>query len=311
MSIEFCEELPQHPNKAAWVKGGFFESDQLRISEMEMSSELSRLKARKKCRKQVDQIFNESVRTYIIHYSCQSFYDNPSGNSTRITSIAIRNLESGQTKSWSIYKSAELACKQDDIQANLDALEKSMLEGYFNFLRSNSDCTYLHWNMRDENYGFGALEHRFRVLGGEPWVMPENCKFDVARALVTLYGLQYAPHTSPSGRKGRLMSIVETNRIADADGLEGAAEAAAFERGEYLKLHQSTLRKVDIMANVFDRMHAKTLITDGTWADKYGFHWSVVPDLVKDHPVVVAVVVIGGIAGAVFNIWRTWSFFSG
>jgi len=276
-----------------------------------MSSELSRLKARKKCRKQVDQIFNESVRTYIIHYSCQSFYDNPSGNSTRITSIAIRNLESGQTKSWSIYKSAELACKQDDIQANLDALEKSMLEGYFNFLRSNSDCTYLHWNMRDENYGFGALEHRFRVLGGEPWVMPDNCKFDVARALVTLYGLQYAPHTSPSGRKGRLMSIVETNRIADADGLEGAAEAAAFERGEYLKLHQSTLRKVDIMANVFDRMHAKTLITDGTWADKYGFHWSVVPDLVKDHPVVVAVVVIGGIAGAVFNIWRTWSFFSG
>lgn len=277
---------------------------------MEMSSELSRLKARKKCRKQVDQIFNESVRAYIIHYSCQSFYDNPSGNSTRITSIAIRNLDSGQTKSWSIYKSAELAGKQDDIQANLDALERSMLEGYFNFLRSNSDCTYLHWNMRDENYGFGALEHRFRVLGGEPWVMPDHCKFDIARALVTLYGRQYAPHTSPSGRKGRLMSIVETNRIADADALEGAAEAAAFESGEYLKLHQSTLRKVDIMANVFDRTHAKTLMTNGTWADKYGFHWSVVPDLVKDHPVVVAVIVIGGIAGAVLNFWKTWSFFS-
>jgi hypothetical protein len=276
-----------------------------------MSSELSRLKARKKCRKQVDEIFVESVRAYIVHYSCQSFYDNPSGNSTRVTSIAVRNLESGQTKSWSIYKSAELAGKLNDIQANLDGLERAMLDGYFNFLRTNPDCTYLHWNMRDENYGFGALEHRFRVLGGDPWVMQDRCKFDVARALVTLFGRQYAPHTSPSGRKGRLMSIVEMNKIADADALQGEAEAAAFESGEYLKLHQSTLRKVDMMANVFDRVHAKTLLTNGTWADRYGFHWSVIPELVKDHPVVVAFLVVGGIAGAAFNFWRTFSAFTG
>ena len=275
-----------------------------------MSSELSRLKARKKCRKQVDQIFVESVRTYIIHYSCQSFYDNPSGNSTRITSIAIRNLDSGQTKSWSVYKAAELAGKQDDIQTNLDGLERSMLEAYFNFLRSNSDCMYLHWNMRDENFGFGALEHRFRVLGGEPWVMPDHCKFDIARALVTLYGRQYAPHTSSAGRKGRLMSVVEMNKIADADALEGAEEAAAFESGEYLRLHQSTLRKVDIMANVFDRTHAKTLVTNGTWADKHGFHWAVVPELVKDHPVVVSIIVIGGLVGALLNFSKAWNVFS-
>lgn len=274
-----------------------------------MGSELSRLKARKQCSKDVDHIFNNAVRAYVVHYSCQSFYDNPSGNSTRVTSIAIRNLASGQTKSWSIHKSAELAGQQNDIHKNLDTLEYSMLDGYFNFLRSNPESTYLHWNMRDENYGFGALEHRFRVLGGEPWVLQDHRKFDIARALVTLYGRQYAPHQSQNGRKGRLMSIVEMNKIADADALEGAAEAKAFEDGEYLKLHQSTLRKVDMMANVFDRIHAKSLSTYGTWADKYGFHWSVVPDLIKDHPIVTAIIVIGGVAGGMLNFWKVWSYF--
>lgn len=275
-----------------------------------MSSELSRLKSRKACRKQVEQIFDDAVRTYVIHYSCQSFYDNPSGNSTRITSIAVRNLSSGQTKSWSIYKSAELSGKQkqEEIQDSLDELEKSMLEDYFRFLNSNSDYTYLHWNMRDENYGFAALEHRLRVLKGQPFVLQDHRKLDIARVLVTLYGRQYAPHQSPKGRKGRLMSLVEMNNIADADALEGAGEAEAFEKGEYLKLHQSTLRKVDMMANIFDRTHGKSLVTNGSWADKYGFHWSVIPDLIKDHPLFTGLIVLTALASAFVNFEKLLSY---
>ncbi|BEP54530.1 hypothetical protein GmRootV118_17740 [Variovorax sp. V118] len=274
-----------------------------------MSSELSRLKARKKCSKQVDEIYGEAQRAYLIHYSCQSFYDNTSGNSTRITSIAVRNLESGQTKSFSMYKSAELSGQQSNIQGNMDALERSMLQDYFTFLNANHEATYLHWNMRDENYGFAALEHRFRVLGGSPYVLLDNRKFDLARALVTLYGRQYAPHTSPSGRKGRLMSIVEMNHIADADALEGAAEAAAFESGQYLKLHQSTLRKVDIMANIFDRVHGNSLETKGTFADRYGFHWSLIGELLKGSSIVKTIVVFGSIAAALVGFAKAWQLF--
>jgi hypothetical protein len=42
------------------------------------------------------------------------------------------------------------------------------------------------------------------------------------------------------------MSIVEINRIADVDAFQGAEEAEAYNRSEYLPLHRSTLRKVDI-----------------------------------------------------------------
>jgi hypothetical protein len=30
---------------------------------------------------------------------------------------------------------------------------------------------YLHWNMRDINYGFAAIEHRHRVLDGSPVIV--------------------------------------------------------------------------------------------------------------------------------------------
>jgi|SRR5450830_131199 len=264
-------------------------------------SEISRIKERSKARKTINTIFDNSARAYLLHYSCQSFYDNPSGGSTRITSIAARNLHSGQTRSWSIHKAAELAEQLQGIPDNLDALEKAMLEGYFAFLRSYPDATFIHWNMRDENFGFAALEHRLKVLKGDPFILGDDRKFDLARSLVTLYGRKYAPHKSATGRKGRLMSIAEINRIADTDALEGEAEAAAFVSGEYLKLHQSTLRKMDMLANIFDRVHANSLKTNATFTDKYGVHPVALIEVIKNHPYTTAVISLAAIGAALAN----------
>lgn len=265
------------------------------------SSELSRIKERSKSRKQINEIYDNSIRTYLIHYSCESFYENSTGGSTRVTSIAIRNLKSAQTKSWSIHKSAELNGQLDSIQQNIDDLEKSMLDGYFAFLEAHRDHTFIHWNMRDENYGFAALEHRYRVLGGTPFELNDDKKVDLARELVTLYGRKYAPHTSPKGRKGRLMSIVEMNNIADIDALPGAEEADAFIKGEYLKLHQSTLRKMDILANIFDRVHDKSIKTNATFMDTYGIHPIAILELAKNNPLVTGLIFLPSTGIAIIN----------
>ena len=265
------------------------------------SSEISRIKERSKSRKQINEIYDNSIRTYLIHYSCESFYENSTGGSTRVTSIAIRNLKSAQTKSWSIHKSAELNGQLDSIQQNIDDLEKSMLDGYFTFLEAHRDHTFIHWNMRDENYGFAALEHRYRVLGGTPFELNDDKKVDLARELVTLYGRKYAPHTSPKGRKGRLMSIVEMNNIADIDALPGAEEADAFIKGEYLKLHQSTLRKMDILANIFDRIHDKSIKTNATFMDTYGIHPIAILELAKNNPLVTGLIFLSSIGIAIIN----------
>lgn len=248
------------------------------------SSELVRLAKRKENRKAIETAYANAAQSYLIHYSCESFYDNESGQSRRVTSIAVRNLASAQTHSWSIHKSAELQKKLENINDDLDSLEHHMLEDYFQFLRNHANFTFIHWNMRDEAYGFQAIEHRFRVLGGEPYILQDERKLDLARVLTALFGNSYAPHKSASGRKGRLMSLIEMNEIEDLDALQGAEEADAFKNGEYLKLHRSTLRKVDIFANILDRVHGKTLKTDATFSDLYGFKPVVLIEIVKTHP---------------------------
>lgn len=186
-----------------------------------------------------------------------------------------------------------------EILAFLDPLERDMLEGYFTFLQSHVDSTFVHWNMRDDNYGFSALEHRFKVLGGSPVVLHDNKKFDLARELITLFGKKYASHTSPSGRKGRLMSIIEMNRMSDTDALQGAEEAEAFVKGEFIKLHQSTLRKVDVLSNVFDRVHDKSFKTAASFIDKYGIHPVAILEVAKNNPIVSGVVFLSAFLAAI------------
>lgn len=291
------------------------------------SSEISRVRERSKCRKRLNEIYDEAINAYVIHYSCESFYapdsQSPLAKSTRVTCIAVRNLKSGQTKTWSIHKSAELCGQLDRLTAMtkanaplasqpqglsseqaasiaqiieiLDPLELDMLKGYFSFLENHSDSSFVHWNMRDDTYGFSALEHRFRVLKGRPVILQDNKKFDLARELITLYGKRYASHTSPNGRKGRLMTVIELNKISDTDALQGAEEAAAFVNGEFMSLQQSTLRKVDVLANVFDRTHDKGLITSASFMDKYGVHPVALLEIAKNNPMVTGIIFLGGV----------------
>lgn len=265
-----------------------------------MGAELDRIKERSKSRALIDDLFQNSTRVYVVHYSCESFYENATGASIRVTSIAIRNLNSAQTKSWSLHKSAELL-GVEDVPSNLDQLEREMLNGYFAFLKTHGDCRFIHWNMRDENYGFYALEHRYRVLKGTPFELQDDRKVDLARELISLYGRKYAPHQDSKGRKGRIMSLAELNQVTDEDALTGKEEADAYVSGDYLKMHRSTLRKLDMFANFFDRAHHKKLKTKSSWLDRTGIHPVAIIEAAKIHPVFIAFIFLGGLAGATVN----------
>ena len=165
-----------------------------------------------------------------------------------------------------------------------------MLADFFKFLQENQGLTWVHWNMRDINYGFAALEHRFRVLGGSPTVLREGKKFDLARALVALYGPSYTEHP-------RLTTLTERNKMTKLDFLSGQAESDAFDKQEYIRLHQSTLRKVDIVANILERTANGTLKTSAKWRKRSGIHPRILVELIKEHWVysafAIAALVIG------------------
>lgn len=235
----------------------------------------------------------------IIHYSCESFYDIKDGRTPRITSIAARNVSTGQTHSFSIHKSAEQnRVSPSDIPNRYDELEKQMLAEYFDFIKSRHGYSFIHWNMRDINYGFQAIEHRYKVLGGEPFVIDDSRKFDLARELIAFYGVTYVPH----GASGRLHSLIEMNKITAKDILNGKEEASAFDNHEFIKLHQSTLRKVDVMANILDRVQDGSLKTTSTWKDTHGVHPAIVVELAKEHWGWSLVVFAAGLIGLIASL---------
>ena len=221
----------------------------------------------------LDAVFSDSANVWVIHYSCESFYDRPNGDSPRITSVAVRRLDSAQTLSFSIHQIAEqLGIKFHQIEAHYDTLERQMLEAFYQHVGSHKGMKYLHWNMRDINYGFAAIEHRYRVLSGVPVIVDDDKKIDLARLLIDIYGAGYTGHP-------RLETVLAKNSIKPRDFLTGQQEAEAFVNRNFVALHQSTLRKVDVIANVAERAHDRQLKTNTTWWEMHGgrvrtvFNW--------------------------------------
>lgn len=270
-----------------------------------MGRELKRLKRRKNIIARIDTLLEQAPTTLVIHYSCESFYDKTDGKTPRVTSIAVRNLASGQTDSFSIHQIAEEQHVEfAKIAEHYDTLERQMLERFFEFLRTRQHCNWIHWNMRDVNYGFAAIEHRYRVLGGTPIQVSEDKKFDLSRALVDIFGVGYIGHP-------RLESLIELNKITARDFLTGKQEADAFDNKEFVKLHQSTLRKVDTLSNIFERTSNKCLKTKATWAEQYGFTPAVIAEWLKEHWLVTSLIAGSGVLTFVVRAFDLWERFFG
>lgn len=258
-----------------------------------MISATRKIKKRKEAKNKFSELMSNPNYTVIIHYSCESFYNRPDGSSPRITSIALRNLGSGQTTSFSIHQMAEInKYSSNDIENYYEQLEKLMLDEFYKYVKDRKKDTWVHWNMRDINYGFQALAHRYKVLGGVPEEIDESKLVDLSRSLLSIYGTRYIEHP-------RLQKLIEKNKITHKDFLNGADEAAAFEKKEYVKLHQSTLRKVDVLANILERSEDGSLKTNASWKDIYGSYPEALGEFLKEHWLISLIGFISAIAGIV------------
>ena len=252
------------------------------------------LQRRRQSRETLASLMDNSEHVIVIHYSCESFYDRPDGTSPRVTSIAVRNLGTAQTMSFSIHQVAERqGYSIAEIDDHYDELEKQMLDEFYEYVRTHQGFTWLHWNMRDINYGFQAIAHRYQVLGGEPVTIEESRLVDLARLLVAIYGIDYIGHP-------RLLSLVDKNGISKRDFLTGAEEAEAFQKKEYVRLHLSTLRKVDMFADIAERANHGILKTNATWWDLYHLHPEAASEWLREHWIPT---LIGAIITVVGFLW--------
>lgn len=250
----------------------------------------------------IKEIYKNPEKYLIIHYSCESF-KRESNKSPRITSIAIRNLETAQTELFSIYQIAEIEkIPENKIVESYDKLEKKLLDNFYNFLKNKTNYKFIHWNMRDENYGFQAIEHRYKVLGGTPPdnIINDDRKIDLARMLVGLYGINYIGHP-------RLENLIKLNNITNKNFLTGEQEAIAFENCNFLKLQRSTLRKVDCMCNILDRVKGQYLKTLTSYWDLYFSSLAAFVNFIKEHTLFSIAVILVTTVGAftiIVNIFK-------
>ncbi|MEX2805009.1 hypothetical protein AB3329_07850 [Streptococcus sp. H31] len=189
----------------------------------------------------------------IIHYSCESFY-NLNGKSPRIASISVRKYNDGQTINFSMHQYLEKR-QHSTTDESSQTIEKELLEDFFSYVSKNGDKFWIHWNMRDTVFGFHALEHRFKVLGGDPTVIDDDKKIDLAHLLKLYFGGGYI--SNPHIEKLALKNGLKPYRF-----LTGEKEAEAFNNQEYNELSMSTSSKTNLFSTFVTMLIDGTLKTD-------------------------------------------------
>ena len=245
-------------------------------------------------------LFNElvknNVKTLAIHYSCESFITTH-GRTPRVTSISIRNIKNAQTVSFSIHLQAQISGKDfhNLSEKDYDHLEKEMLTHFYEFVEKHNTYKWVHWNMRNANYGFEAIKNRYRILSGTPKEIDEDLKYDLPDILCKIFTKKYEIDEP----NGKLLNLVQRNKITDRDVLTGKDEAEAFDKKKYLKLHMSTLRKVDIMANIINHVKKGELKVNSNIKDIYGLSLPGIFEMIRQSWILILLLsFMGYIAGS-------------
>jgi hypothetical protein len=193
-----------------------------------------------------DAVKKHPDRFYIIHYSSQSLYDEGvDGLSPRITSIVIMHYATRQTVSFALHAVAEsITISKDGVESHYNDIEKELLKRFFDFLRDRREKYWIHWNMRNLTFGFEHLEHRYRSLcKNEPPSVPIEVRLNLNDILSERYGSDYA-------NDPKMKNLMLLNGERDLRFLEGHQEAEAFVKREFIRMHNSTICKVEFFRRV-------------------------------------------------------------
>jgi hypothetical protein len=228
----------------------------------------------------------------VVHYSCQSLYDDNEDLSPRITSIAVEYFANEQVVSLSTHALAEeLGICRDKVPERLDEVEKLLLERFYAFVREHRDLYWVHWNMRNLTFGFEHLEHRFRILHrSDPPSIPVERRLNLNDLLAMRYGKSYA-------NDPKLQDLMELNGGVHRHFLTGKDEVEAFKKNEFIRMHNSTLCKVGFMQSVMRKMTTGRLRTRSKG-------WGQMLDNLLDSRWAKVVALLSAAAGLLAILWQ-------
>jgi hypothetical protein len=239
-----------------------------------------------KSREAIERIRKHRKKCLIVHYACQSLYDDKDTHSPRIANIVVKDYDNDQTFSFALHFEAEiLGINKDKIADSMDDIERKLLEDFFDFVRQRPGNIWLHWNMTNLVFGFETLSHRFSLLTGKnPPAIDMESRINMAEVVAGRYGPNYAavPH---------IPALMELNGGIKRDFVPGAEEVELFKQGEFARLHSSTMAKVGFFREVVDKILDRKLKTKSAG-------WYIRIERVTDH--VLAKII--GVLAAIYTL---------
>lgn len=97
-------------------------------------------------------------------------------------------------------------------------------------------------------------------------------------------------------------NLVKLNDITSQDMLTGKEEAQAFDNKEFVRLHQSTLRKVDVLANIAERAIHDDLKTLASWWERHGLGIKAKIEWLKEHWIMTALTLLFSVAALIYKV---------
>ena len=241
--------------------------------------------------KKLRHLSENKDKILFVHYSCENLTDKNQELSPRITSIAVLFNDEHTLKSFSLHLTAEVMdIDRDEIEKKYNEIEKAMLADFFKFAETKYDYIWLHWNMTNINYGFEALEHRYKVLfKKDAYHIREENRHNLSRLIFDKYGKK-------SVDDPKMENLMILNGGVHRDFMSGRNEVDAFNNKEFLKMHKSTMCKVYWLSSIFRLFLINKVKTKR-------FNWKLFTDKVFDHPITRIISFISMIVSIIGFIW--------
>jgi hypothetical protein len=155
------------------------------------------------------------------------------------------HLSTRQTVTFATHAIAEeLGIPGDQVETHYDEIERTILERFYTFVRERREKYWVHWNMRNVVFGFEHLEHRYRVLtGNDPPHIPVEVRLNLNDILKRRYGDAFAPDP-------RMLNLMLLNGPRDLRFFTGSEEADAFRKKDFIRMHSSTISKVEFFRHI-------------------------------------------------------------
>lgn len=252
----------------------------------------------KLAKSQIKEISVNKDQFIIVNYS----YINIREEGTRIVAIAIKEINTGESKIFSIEKTAEIKkIPFDEILNKYDEIEKEMLKKFFSYVKRKSSYNWIHWEMNNSFFGFEALKDRATMLGiRNKFEIINHNKKDLSIILTQYYGDRFIEDKS-------LEKLLKFNNLLLKEWLPEEIETKEFINKNFNKISRSQMAKVNALETMLEHIIENKLKTKSNkLRDIYGISPQGIYDYAKEKWYISGILLIYSIFDFFHHLYLTY-----